>query len=135
MARISEFRRLNPQDVDPDDQSVVETLGYTLNPFMQEVADAINGNLDFDNLNFEILTFDISVDSEGKPIQTNKIAVNKTNPLGIDVIRIINKQNPTNLSDSSPFIHFTPLGNGFVRMDKIIGIQPNDKHLIRIVVY
>lgn len=135
MAKLNNVRRINPQDFSVDNQQDIERLGYILNSFMQEVVDMSNKNVDFENLNQNFISFQIEVDSSGKPIGTNKINVNKVNPQGIQVVRAINTTNAALLSDTPPFIYYTPNGTNLVTIDKIVGLLPNNKYQLSIVVY
>ena len=134
MPRLNNVRRINPQDFSEDNQADIQRLGYILNSFMQEVVDTLNGNVDYDNLSQNLVTFDIEVDSNGKPIGTDKINVNKVNPQGILVVRVINKSNISLLPDVSPFIFYTPNGTNLITIDKIIGLSPNNKYQLSIVI-
>lgn len=135
MAKLNNVRRINPQDFSVDNQQDIERLGYILNSFMQEVVDMANKNVDFENLNQNFISFPIEVDSNGKPIGTDKINVNKTNPQGIQVVRLINTTNAALLPDVPPFIFFTPNGTNLVTIDKIVGLSANNKYQLSIVVY
>lgn len=135
MAKLNNVRRINPQDFSVDNQQDIERLGYILNSFMQEVVDMANKNVDFENLNQNFISFQIEVDSNGKPIGTSKINVNKVNPQGIQVVRAINTTNAALLSDTPPFIYYTPNGTNLVTVDKIVGLLPNNKYQLSIVVY
>lgn len=135
MAKLNNVRRINPQDFSEDNQQDIERLGYILNSFMQEVVDMANKNVDFENLNQNFISFPIEVDSNGKPIGTDKINVNKTNPQGIQVVRLINTTNAALLPDVPPFIFFTPNGTNLVTIDKIVGLSANNKYQLSIVVY
>lgn len=135
MAKLNNVRRINPQDFSEDNQADIQRLGYILNSFMQEVVDMSNNNVDFENLNQNFISFPIEVDSNGKPIGTDKINVNKTNPQGIQVVRLINTTNAALLPDVPPFIFFTPNGTNLVTIDKIVGLSANNKYQLSIVVY
>ena len=135
MPRLNNVRRINPQDFSEENQSDIQRLGYILNSFMQEVVDMANGNVDFENLNQNFISFSIEVDSNGKPIGTDKINVNKINPQGIQVVRLINTTNAALSPDVPPFIFFTPNGTNLVTIDKIVGLSANNKYQLGIVVY
>jgi len=135
MARLNNVRRINSQDFDPELQETIEKLGYILNSFMQEVVDMSNKNINFDNLDQNLITLNIEVDTLGKPIGVNKINVGKSNPKGILVIRAINTSNAANISNDTPFIYFTPNGTNLVTIDKIVGLIPNNTYNLTIVIF
>ena len=135
MGKLNNARTINPQDFSEDFQSDAEKLSYILTPFMQEVVDMSNKNIDFENLNQNFLSIAIEVDTNGKPAQVNKINVGKVNPLGIQVIKATNITNAANLSNQAPFVYFTPNGTNLVTIDKIVGLIPFNKYQLNIIIY
>jgi len=135
MKKLNNVRRINSQDFDPEMQDTIEKLSYILNSFMQEVVDLSNKNIDFENLNQNLVTINIEVDSLGKPIGVNRINVGKNNPKGMLVIRAINTSNNANISSEAPFIYFSPNGTNLVVIDKIVGLIPNNTYNLTIVIF
>lgn len=135
MSKISGVKRIVAEDYAKEYQQLVSRLGYILNGFMDESVDIINGGLNFDNLAFNLVTFDITVDADGKPIINNKVNINKTNPTGFNVIRAINLNNTAVYPISQPFISFVPGADGVMTVTNISGLQGNSKYRITAVVY
>lgn len=134
MAKINSYRRLSLGSFSGENAQLVQTLSDVLNPFMREVTDVINGNIDFENLSQNIITIEVTVDVNGKPV-SNQINTGVLNPKGFQVIRAINNTNPAVTVTGQPFIVFSPQGNGVVSVSKITNLQPNNKYLLTIVVY
>lgn len=135
MAKISPNRRISTEDYEGENQQLVESLAYNLNPFMQEVTDVINGNLDFDNLKQNKIQAVITVDSTGRPISGDQINTGLTNPIGFQIISAVNQTNPAIYASGQPFISFSPQGNGIVKINNISNLPANNKFLLTIVVY
>ena len=134
MARINNYKRISLDGFSGENAQLIRCLGDILNPFMREVTDVINGNIDFDNLSQNVITLEVTVDSNGKPV-SNQINSGVTNPKGFQVIRAINNTNPAVTVTGQPFIVFSPQGNEIVSVSKITNLQANNKYLLTIVVY
>lgn len=136
MSILNNPRDINPQDFPEETQQTVEKLAYIINPFMQEVVNLSNKNIGFENLSFNLISISIEVDSSGKPLQVNKMNVgNMTNPKGTIIIDAINLTNAANISNQAPFLYFTSTGTNFVTINKIVGLIPNNKYQLNIIVF
>lgn len=134
MARLNNVKRIITEDFEPQYQTLISRLGYVLNQFMSDTVNIVNGNIDFDNLNQNLIEFDISVDSTGKPIKVSSINVGKINPRGLTVIRVQSLTNSTSYPTSTPFISYTPIGNNSVTINNITGLQPNITYKLTVIV-
>lgn len=134
MARLNNVKRIITEDFEPQYQTLISRLGYVLNQFMSDTVNIVNGNIDFDNLNQNLIEFDISVDNTGKPIKVSSINVGKTNPRGLTVIRVQSLTNSTSYPTSTPFISYTPIGNNSVTINNITGLQPNITYKLTVIV-
>lgn len=136
MAKIPSYRRIVADDYAPEYQELVSNLGYIINDFMQNSTDAINGNIDFENLSQTKITLTgIQTDSAGKPLSNSQVNVKKNTIDGMSVIKVINTSNTTSSPDFMPNIKYTELGNNLIRIDKIPGLVAGNKYNITIVVY
>lgn len=136
MARISNFRRISTEDYQGEYQQLIEKIALNLNPFMQEVVDVVNGRLDFDNLQQNIITANFQVNSNGVPIGTNQLNTQGINqPRGFQVISARNTQNSTDFPSGQPFISFTPQGNSIVQINNISNLTANQTYQLTIIVY
>lgn len=134
MARLNNVQRILPKEFPEEDRQTVEMLAGILNYFMTQTTDIINGRLDYENINKEIVTFDVTVDANGNPIQT----LNFTATSGVVGGTVINAQNLTNTAvfpTSQPFVSFNALQqNKLYRVNNITGLQANNKYRITLEV-
>ena len=135
MARIDNVQRITPEDYSEDDRDLVERLANNLNYFMTQTVDVVNGRLSYENMNRDVKTIEITVDSTGKPIQTNSFSA-ENGLRGTIVINSINLTNGAIYPTSMPFISWTPNQNGTYRINNISGLQANNKYrLVFEVIY
>ena len=135
MARLSNVRRIVAEDFPEESQEVVSRMGGILNYFMEEVVELSNGNVDFENLEQQLLTFEAQVDSDGTPVINDKILTDKINPNGLQVVKAQNLTNNSIYPTGQPFISFTPSGDGFLKIDNIAGLPADNKFFLTVVVY
>lgn len=135
MGRLSNVRRIIAEDFPDEYQAIISRLGGVLNYFMEEVVELSNGNVDFQNLDQQLIQFEVQVDSDGKPTLNDKILTNKINPNGIQVIKALNLTNNSIYPTGQPFISFTPSGNGFITINNISGLPADNKFFLTIIVY
>lgn len=134
--KLSNTRQIRAEDYDDEYTDLITQLGSILNSFMQEVVELTDGRIDFENLNQNIKTFDITVDSSGVPIQTPfKVGLGKTGVRGIQVISTYNLTNSTGYPTSQPYINFTPIGGDLIRIQSVTGLLPNQKYQLTILIY
>lgn len=127
MPRIDSVKRINYQDFREEDRETVQKLSEILNFFMEDVVNAMNGNLDFDNLNRELITFEVTVDSNGVPITNNRFS-SELNIIGTKVIRADNLVNSAQSVESTPFLTYRNSGTGIYTITNITGLQANTKY-------
>jgi len=135
MGRLSNVRRIIAEDFPAESQEVISRLGGVINYFMEEVVQLSNGNVDFENLDQQLLTFEVQVNPDGTPIINDKILTEKINPNGLQVIKAQNLTNNTVYPTGQPFISFTPSGDGFLKINNITGLPADNKFFITVVVY
>jgi len=134
--KLSNTRQIRAEDYDDEYTDLITQLGSILNSFMQEVVELTDGRIDFENLNQNIKTFDITVDSSGVPIQTPfKVGLGKTGVRGVQVINTYNLTNSTGYPTSQPYINFTPIGGDLIRIQSVTGLLPNQKYQLTILIY
>lgn len=121
MARLDSVRRINYQDYPEEDQETVEKLSVILNFFMEDVVNAINGNLDFENMNRELITLTVTVGTNGVPIAETRFA-SSLDIAGLKVIRADNLSNTTGFVSNAPFITYRNSGTGIYTVTNITGL-------------
>lgn len=134
--KLSSFKRIIAEDFDEKDRPIVSKLAYAINVFADDVLNALDKNLSIeDNLNINKKEITASVDANGVPVVPISIKSGLNGPcFGIDVIRAINNTNPNISPTSCPFITYADI-NGQISVNKISGLQPNNRYTLRLVLY
>lgn len=133
MARLNNVQRIIIEDFQDEDRETVSKLANILNYFMTQVTDIVNGRLDYENINKETVTIDVTVDSTGKPIQTTNFS-SQQGLLGSTVIRAQNLTNSAVFPLGQPFVSFAPIQSTLYRVNNITGLQPNNKYRLTLEV-
>lgn len=126
MARLDNVRRINAAEFPKDDRETVERLSVILNFFMEDVVNALNGNIDFENLNREIKELDITVDANGTPIR-NQQFTSTVDLAGTKIIRVDNLTNAAVFPTDTPFLTYTTNGTGTFTIQNITGLPANNR--------
>ena len=134
MAKINNYRRISTSEYSGENAQMIDTLASTLNPFMREVTDVINGGIDFQNLKQNIIQFEVTVDSTGKP-NTDQVNVGLSTIQGLQVISARNLTNTGSYPTGTPFISFTPTGSNVIKVNNISNLPANEKMLLTVIVY
>ncbi len=133
--RLSSFRRLIETDYPEDYQDLIEQLGIPLNSSFEELYDALNNKLSFrDNLNTTISSFNVVVDSDGKPKNKTsfKLNTNQTVIEGLIVINALGVTDPTLLPTAGIFISFVKSETSII-VQNIKGLQADKNYNIKVV--
>ena len=73
MARITSTDGIQTDDFPNNYKDLTEPLAFILNPFIEQVAQTLNGNLDFSNIRALERDLTISVDHNGNPMAATAI--------------------------------------------------------------
>lgn len=109
----------------------MEKLALPINSFIEQVRNLFNKNIDFQNINQEIIEFTVRVDSDGIPNITTQFRSNLTSKvIGMNCI------NATNLTDlgtpvtGAPFVTFTQSSN-IITVNNIKGLEADKSYQLR----
>lgn len=128
MGRVPDIKRIQVENFDKDDQAVAEKLAYPLNSFMEQTQAVLKGNVDFQNLNRELLTLDVLVGADGKPVVITKVkSALRTKVAGLNCIRANNSTDSTLFVVGAPFVTFTQT-NDILTILHVTGLQANNKY-------
>lgn len=111
---------------------MIDKLAFVINTFNEQVVDALNKNIDYDNLNRDIKTIDLMVDSDGIP--TTQIQFQnalKTRIRGIEVMRAENLTSPGTYVTTAPFISFTE-NTKIITVQHVTGLQADNKYRLTV---
>lgn len=132
MGNPPSIRRIKKEDFPPDNQQLIDKLGYILNPFMDEVINLFKKNIDYTNLKQSLFTTSIKTDSTGKVIGNPSVKTS-FNPQGLLCINVINNKNPSEIFTSAPFITFSITGTGIIEILHVSGLSANSDYLIKFI--
>lgn len=128
---IDTVKRINIDEFKKEDREVAEKIGNVYNYFAEQVTNAINGNLDYDNINKQVITLTLQVGSDGKPSQTTQFSTN-TGVIGTTVLRAVNNTNTAGYVTGQPFISYTASGDGLYTINHITGLTVGNEYTLTI---
>lgn len=135
MSKLDNATRIVKEDYPTKYHDLISSLAYTLNTFMEQTTDVINGNIDFDNLDQGIISFDIVVDGSGTPIGNAIFKSTVRSPSGLQVVRAINKADSNSYVTTHPFISFTPQTNNvIIKVDNVTGLVASTVYTLTVIV-
>ena len=125
MATIDTPKRILADDYPQEDRETIEKLGSILNYFMEQTTNTVNGRLDFENLNRQLIEIAVNINTDGTPIRVTQFVANQ-GIVGINIIRAVNTTNAVNFPTGAPFITFTSNGQGTYTIQHITGLRPGE---------
>lgn len=130
--KVTNIKRINKEDFDKDSQETVDKLAFIINPFSEQIVNALNKNIDFDNLNQEIINLETQVNASGVPTINSEVK----NPLKTRIkgIYCVSAQNLTDntLLVGAPFIVYS-LNSGVITINQITGLPANKKFRLSMI--
>lgn len=128
MPKLSDIRRIIPEDFPRESQEVAERIGGSYNEFADEVYGVINGLLDFENLARSAVTLEITFLENGNPKAPVTINSGLANVTMLHIGKVANVSNSSARFTQSPYLDWTFLGNGLVRINYGVGFIPGAKY-------
>jgi len=123
--KIQGIKRITVEEFKPDEQQLVGKLSFILNNFMEQVTNVLTNNIDYDNLNREVINFSVVTDATGKPKNPLQLQLTlRTRLKGFNVLKADNIQDGASLT-GAPFIVYTTNGS-LVTVTQVLGL-PADK--------
>lgn len=131
--KITNLKRLIKEDFAEKDQDLVSKLAFSINPFLEQISNIFNKNIDFDNLNQELLSFEVTVDNNGKPALATELKYTlRTRPKGMQVIRAENISGTAGYPTGTPFITYD-FNNENIRVLNVAGLPANKKFRLQVI--
>jgi hypothetical protein len=133
--KLPSYKRIITQDYEPDDQELIEQLSGNINDSFGLLYSALNKRLTFgDNLSSTIRDVEITVDSNGKPVNDVffRLDVLNTPVIGCFCIRALNLTNSNVYPTGSPWISFIQSENQ-IRVLNVTNLQPNNRYSLKII--
>jgi hypothetical protein len=128
MPKLSDIRRIIPEDFSKEAQEVIEGVAGSYNEFADEIYQVVNGQLDFDNLARAKVNLEIAFDSTGKPVGNASISSGLSYVSMIHIGKIQNLTNASLKITQVPYIDWSLLGNGVVKINYGVGFTAGSKY-------
>ncbi len=134
---IPGFRRLYKKDFQKEYQDFADALASTVNINFELLYEALKKKITLaDNLASTVKDVDVTVDSNGTPINTVTVTPDTQLPIiGCSVINAINLTNSTIYPISHPFITWSLNSQGKFQINNISGLQANQKYRLKLVIW
>ncbi len=133
--KLNDLKKIDVGDFPEENQEFVGKLAFILNPLLEQLTNAFTKNIDFDNLNQEVITFDVTINADGTPKGKLEIKTStRTRPQGLTVIRADNLTLDGTVPTATPFITFTTEGKNII-VQKITGIPADKKYRLTMISY
>lgn len=118
-------------DFPKEQEELVTTLGNIINTTLEQMYNALNNGIDFNNLNQAVSTFQVRVNTNNIP--TSKIEIKsslKTKIQGVVCIRAQGSTFPT----TNPLISFTySSSNNSIVISHITGLAPDQDYTLTVI--
>ena len=133
--KVTNLKRIAAEEFESEMQPTITQLSATLNPFLEQVSNAFNKNIDFDNLNQEVLQFEVTVDASGVPTTALELRYGvKGRPRGMAVIQAFSLSATPAFPTAAPFITYD-FNNGNIRVRHVAGLPANKKFQLSVILY
>ena len=135
--RLRTPQRLSIDGIPEEQQQLASEIASIVNNFNEEVTNLINGNLGFDNFNRKIIQIPVQTDASGN-VQPFEIKTGISgNPVGCNIVNLYMTNTPAQVPNitSAPFICFTPIGNGNIRITKVLNLEKNSKYTLTVEIF
>lgn len=116
-------------------QGFVSTLSFILNPFMSNVVDLLNGRLGFENFDSRLAIIDVKTDANGNIMGIIDINTGLGRvPAGQICVNVVDSTNSNKIPNitGTPFVLYTPLSGGNIRISKILNLGSNANYTLTI---
>lgn len=135
--KVSNIKRIIQEDFDQKDQELVRKLGFALNPMLEQLTQAFDKNIDFDNLNQQIVTIKVRADIDGiVPDGYSEFThALKTRPKGMICVSAI-PEDDSSYATSAPFVTYGFRNGSYnqVVIKHISGLQADKVYTISLLV-
>lgn len=128
--KLSQLTRIVEEDFSQEERNLIQKLARALNPFLEQISQAMTKNIDYDNLNRELLTYTVTVGSDGKPTDSKELKHNlKTKPKGFNCISARNLSGNSLIPSGTPFVMFEFKGSDYsvITVNAVCGLPANTK--------
>lgn len=133
MAIFQKPKLIRSSDFPQDNQEFASMLGNILNITLEQLYSVLDRGVDFNNLNQDIITFQVKVDSTGTPKGTLELKSSlKSKIRGTQVIKVVGNTYPT----SNPLISFDYSStNNTIMVNNITSLTADVAYTITVILY
>jgi len=125
--KIAAPKRLRAEDFGSDDRDLINRLAYVINTFFDDVNKALSKNIDFTNLNRELITLSVKIDGSGLVMNKPQVKTSITGkPAGFNVLKA-SRTDTVGFPTSAPFVSFDFNGD-IITITNITGLQANSEY-------
>jgi hypothetical protein len=128
MPKLSDIRRIIPEDFSQDDRELAEKIGGSYNDFADELYQVVNGQLDFDNMARRKVSIDVVFNADGTPRTVVNINSGLANVSMIHVGKVQNITTPSAKFTALPYIDWSHQGNGLIKINYGTGFTAGSKY-------
>lgn len=120
-------KKIKTNDFPQEYKTLIEKLGFSLNPLFDQLEQAFNKRIDVDNLRgLEYKTLDIEVDGLGIPKSNATLLTELDNFKGFDVIQVTDLTGASTRPTATPFVTWD-LNNKTITIRHIAALPANIK--------
>lgn len=128
MPKLSDIRRIIPEDFEAEQQELVQGIAGSYNEFADEIYSVVNGQLDFENLARSKISLELTFDSSGKPVSSSSINTGLAFVSILYIGKIQNLTSPNTRVTQVPYIDWSFVGNGIVKINYGVGFVAGNKY-------
>jgi hypothetical protein len=128
VSKIQVPKKIRTEDFDSEDQEMIGKLAFSFNSFSDEVYQQLNGALDYDNLNRQVVVLTVTMDKNGKVTQSPTIKVQLNGRIrGVQVLNAVNVNNIGVYPTGAPFVSWS-LNSNLLTILNITGLQASSQY-------
>jgi hypothetical protein len=133
---IPSFKRILNTDYASQFQQLVNTLGFTLNNAITNINQALSNNISLqDNILCTVKTFNVQVDSTGKPTSSTTFPLSFTGQcLGLSLINVLNSTTSSSYPTGGVTISWTQTQSG-IQLNNVTGLAANNTYSITVIAW
>ena len=119
--QLQTLKRLVIEDFPQENQQLISKIAFIYNPLVDQLNTVFNKNINFQNLNQQVITFTTTVDAKGVPTSSLTFQSTLNTPVqGILCMSAANQTDSTLLT-GAPFIQFIR-SSGSITITQITGL-------------
>lgn len=135
MGQVPNIKRIRVEDFDQKYQSLIEKLAYSLNTFMDDTIELLDGRLDFENIQQEVINVIIKTDGSGNLLENPTVRTTLNSAvIGATCIRALNNNDPGSYVVGTPWIDFTNNTNSII-IDNVENIPASSEFTLTLLLY